>query len=212
MLAPVPSGKDKTRHPANKYNGVRGSSRSSLDNYDSSLELTRASTSVSVVDNSSCDSLALPIVFLKHRFTAETHVFALSEITCVGIPLLAVKCLKALRNIWVFISGTNSRCVAPVAQYENTKTTLCNFLMLQLLKCIVDQHSLPHNVRTVELPMAMVVQVLCKPSSLRHLTHLYEVFLTNCLPFANQYLNLTCPSLHCAHSMHDQDSKMMLLT
>ena len=63
-----PSGSDKTQHPDNKCNGFKGSLRSSLDRYNRGLELTIASTSVSVVNNSSYDSLALPMVFLKHRF------------------------------------------------------------------------------------------------------------------------------------------------
>ena len=130
--------------------GSVASSRSSLDRYEIGLEFTIASTSVNAVDNSSNDILALPMLFLKHRFTdctirlkkpshhgafsrlkdhftfncaryraAEENVFALSEITCTGVPLLAVNCLNDLRKVCVFMSVTISRCIPHVTQQVN---------------------------------------------------------------------------------------------
>ena len=49
----------------------------------------------------------------------DSKVFALSEITSRGIPLLAVNFLKHLRKVRAAKSGTNSRCTARVMQHVN---------------------------------------------------------------------------------------------
>jgi len=83
-------------------------------------------------------------------WVADTKVFALSEITWVGTPHLAVKRLNALRNISVLMCGTNSRWMARVIQHKNT---LFYCLVFQQLRHKVDQCNLHHNVKMVELPL-----------------------------------------------------------
>ena len=60
-VATVPSGKLSMRHPHNMWDGVSGSSKSSLDTHESGLKLMMASTSVNTVSNSSYVSLAWTI-------------------------------------------------------------------------------------------------------------------------------------------------------
>ena len=156
-----PSGKLINLMPTMRWDGVIGTSVSSVDMKDSGLKLTSMSTSVKAVWSSSKVSRPLPIVFRRHVLTDLTtlsnfpphhgafsrsksnwtfiplkyaftvgwfkiddsilsttlKVSLLSDSTLIGKPLLAVNCLKHLRNACAVMSCTISRWIALTTQH-----------------------------------------------------------------------------------------------
>ena len=69
------------------------------------------------------------------HFSAALNVFALSESTCNGTPLLDVNLLKQWRNAVTFISVTRSICIARVTQQVNRRIQM--FLESKDSVCLV---------------------------------------------------------------------------
>ena len=106
------SGRLMSRHPTNRCDGVKGSSKSFGDTYDNGLELTIASTSMITVSSSLYFNLARPITFLKQCLVdctkrskmppyhgalsmLNTHS-TLSPANCLATSLLLVIALRIL--------------------------------------------------------------------------------------------------------------------
>ena len=68
------SGKLMTRRPIRGWDGVSGSSRLFEETYVSGRELSTISSSVRAVRSSSYESLACPMIFLRHHFVDRTNL------------------------------------------------------------------------------------------------------------------------------------------
>ena len=133
-------------------------------------------------------------------FAAEMKVFALSDMTFAGTPLLAVNLLNLLRNASVVISWTSSRWTARVTPhvYRHIHTFAISVLILSSF-CTYNgpAKSIPVHANggssvTLDFGKGGGSGGLYDfPSKRRQIAQLCIIFLTNCLPFTTQKFDLS---------------------